>query len=80
MNKKAMRKTLSSLPRGITETYDQTMERIRSQGTGSSDIAQQALAWICNVGRPISVKELQHALATQPGDVCTSFSGTKRLY
>ena len=65
-----MRKALSSLPKELDETYDQAMERIRSQDTESVRLAERVLAWISNARRPFSVAELQHALAIQPGEVC----------
>ncbi len=81
MAKREMRKALNSLPKELDETYDHAMERIRSQDTEYAGMAKQVLAWLSHAYRPLSVKELQHALAVHPGDVCTSrVSARKRVY
>ena len=72
MTKSEMRKTLNSLPKKLDETYDHAMERIRSQDTEHVGIANRVLAWLSHAYRPLSVKELQHALAVRPREVCTS--------
>lgn len=46
--------------------YDVAMERIRSQGDGCDELAKTILLWIVHALRPLSVRELQHALAVQP--------------
>ena len=80
-NKRDLRKALSSLPKELNETYNQTMVRIRSQDTESVLLAESVLSWISAARRPLIVEELQHALAVQPGDVCGSRHSTpKRLY
>lgn len=65
-----MRKALSSLPKELDGTYDQTMARIRSQSPQLVLLAERVLGWISNARRPLSVEELQHALAVHPEDVC----------
>ncbi len=72
LNKRDVRNALKSLPKELNATYDHAMERIRSQDAGSARLAERVLAWIFNVRRPFSVKELQHALAIRPGDVRAS--------
>lgn len=67
-----MRKALSTLPKELDKTYDQAMERIRSQDTESVRLAERVLAWMSNARRPFSVEELLHGLAVQPGEVCAS--------
>lgn len=44
------------------------MQRIENQEPDHKRIAFKALAWVSYVFRPLSVKELQHALAVEPGD------------
>lgn len=73
-----MRKALRSLPKELDETYDQAMERIRSQDTESVRLAERVLAWISNARRPFSVEELQHGLAVQPGEVCARRISTSK--
>ena len=72
VTKKDMRKVLKSLPKELDETYDQNMQRIRSQPAEYVQVAERVLGWISNSCRPFFVEELQHALAIQPGDVCIS--------
>jgi hypothetical protein len=50
------------------EAYNAAMERIFAQGEGSSDMAKKILAWILCAHRPLSILELLHALAVEPGD------------
>lgn len=69
MSKKEMREALRSLPKEIDETYDRTMGRIRAQKPKFVLLAERILAWIANARRPLTVKELQHALAVEPGQV-----------
>lgn len=78
MDKSDMRKALGALPNGLDATYDQAMNRIRSQKPRYVQLAESILAWISNARRPLSVQELQHALATKLGDVCICpFPATK---
>jgi len=62
---------LQNLPQG-SDAYDvayrAAMERILSQGKGSSEMAKKMLAWILCARRPLSTLELLHALAVEPGD------------
>jgi hypothetical protein len=43
------------------------MDRISRQTSNDKELAEQLLAWITYAQRPLSLKELQHALATSPG-------------
>lgn len=47
------------------------MERIAGQLPGQVELAEQVLSWITLAKRPLRIKELQHALATEVGQ--TSF-------
>lgn len=44
------------------------MERIENQEPDHRRIALKAMAWVCYTFRTLSLKELQHALAVEPGD------------
>ena len=44
------------------------MQRIENQEADHTRIARKALAWVSYALRPLSLKELQHALAVEPGD------------
>ena len=52
---------MKNLTASVDAAYEQTMERIKSQ-PGSSD-AMLILSWMVFAKRPLTVKEIQHALA-----------------
>ncbi|KAK4655105.1 hypothetical protein QC762_0072540 [Podospora pseudocomata] len=66
--RRELRKALDVLPAKLDETYDQAMERIKSQDAGDASLAHQVLGWISTTLRPLAIEELQHALAVMPGD------------
>lgn len=57
-----------TLPTTLEDTYDDAMERIENQEPDHRRIALKAIAWVCYTFRALSLKELQHALAVEPGD------------
>ncbi len=66
-NRKAVRDALEKLPDQLDGTYDEAMRRIESQNSDDRRIAERVLGWISFAKRPLSLLELQHALATEPG-------------
>ena len=62
---------LNSLPEGLDETYDELMSRVLAQHPDHVALARKVLYWVYYAARPMTVKEIQHALAIEPGD--TSF-------
>ena len=44
------------------------MERINSQKPGFKQLAEHVLSWITYAARPLTVLELRHALAVEPGE------------
>jgi ankyrin repeat protein len=55
------------MPRALNDAFRLTMERVKNQ---TSDIAEQALnilKWIFLAERPLTLEELRHALAIEPG-------------
>lgn len=62
-----MERALKKLPRRLDETYDQAFERIDSQGEGLRELARKVLTWVTYAKKRLSVAELQHALAVEPG-------------
>ena len=64
---KYVRRKLQSLPTTLTGTYDEAMQRIEAQESDHRSIALKTLAWVSYAFRPLSVGELQHALAIEPG-------------
>src|SRR6266480_7122313 len=68
-NRRDVRMTLNNLPKELDDTYDEAIKRIRSQDRGDVELAEKVLYWISYAVRPLTVSEIQHALATEPGDV-----------
>ena len=56
-----MRNALKNLPTKVNATYDEAMKRIQS--AGDREFAERVLSWITHSRRPLSCKELQHALS-----------------
>ena len=67
LNLDAVRTALENLPEELNETYDKLLNRVESQSPGDVHLAKQILAWIVHARRPLSVKELQHAISIKPG-------------
>jgi hypothetical protein len=65
LNAREVRKALSVLPTGVDNTYDEALARIERQDKPRVHLADQVLSWITYAFRPLSVKELQHALAIE---------------
>src|ERR1700722_4229525 len=61
-----VRAALENLPEGMDGTYDEAMERVEQQDDRRKQLARRVLSWITYAVRPLSVKELQHALAVMP--------------
>jgi len=59
---------LQTLPTKLDVSYEDTMRRISEQDEESARLAEQVLAWLTLAVRPLSVAELQHALAVRPLD------------
>ena len=65
-NKRDIRQGYKNLPKEINATYDEAMKRISSQVGEDVQLAKQVLSWLLYAQRPLTVTELQHALATEP--------------
>ncbi|KAJ7483657.1 hypothetical protein FB451DRAFT_1170245 [Mycena latifolia] len=63
---KAVREALQHLPKDLQHTYDEAMERINHQTEEDRQMGMLALTWVSNAKRPLSVAELQEALAIEP--------------
>lgn len=64
---------LESLPDDLNVTYDEIWERIKAQNPDDADLAKKVVYWVFHAMRPLTVRELQHALAVEPDD--TSLDG-----
>ncbi|KAJ7574506.1 hypothetical protein C8J56DRAFT_1172812 [Mycena floridula] len=62
-NVKALRKALEGLPADIWKSYDNAMLRIDAQGETDSKLAYHIFYWLSCSKRPLTVLELQHAVA-----------------
>ncbi|CAG8379268.1 unnamed protein product, partial [Penicillium salamii] len=51
----------------LSHAYDQVMERIDQQRPGLKQLAMKVLWWITCANRPLSIEELQYALAIKHG-------------
>jgi ankyrin repeat protein len=60
--------TLETLSDDINETYDEIWKRIKTQNPDDADLAERVIYWIFHATRPLTVPELQHALAVELGD------------
>ena len=62
----AVRNALKMLPTQVNATYDEVMVRIRAQNPDDRELADRVLSWIVYARRPLSLQELQHAIAVTP--------------
>ncbi|KAJ7430746.1 ankyrin repeat-containing domain protein [Mycena latifolia] len=65
---RALRDALNNMPKDIEHTYEDAMDRIDRQSEDDRKVARLVLIWISNAKRPLSIRELQEALAVEPGD------------
>jgi Cdc6-like AAA superfamily ATPase len=63
-----VRRKLRTLPNTLTGTYDSAMQRIEEQELDHRKIALKILAWVTYAFCPLSLQQLQHAIAIEPGD------------
>ncbi|KAL2037429.1 hypothetical protein N7G274_009914 [Stereocaulon virgatum] len=63
-----LKSALNTLPEALDETYDQVLERIKSQHPDHATLALKTLGWIHHASRPLKTIELQHALAVEEDD------------
>jgi hypothetical protein len=63
-SEEAVLHALDKLPTEIDQIYDEAMDRLERQP--SRELAKRVLSWITYARRPLSVEELQYALAVSP--------------
>ncbi|KAJ7589373.1 hypothetical protein C8J56DRAFT_784706, partial [Mycena floridula] len=63
LNRKGLHKALALLPDRIMDSYDEAMARIKAQGKDQYELAHQIFYWLAYAKSPLSIKELQHAVA-----------------
>jgi hypothetical protein len=64
-----VREALENLPRDVDETYNEAMERIERQNEADRALAKRVLSWVTHAYRPLTVCELQYALAVVHGTI-----------
>ncbi|KAI9681865.1 MAG: hypothetical protein M1822_006942 [Bathelium mastoideum] len=64
---RGIKKVLRSLPDSLDQTYDSAMARIQGRDGEVAKLALQVLCWVSYTFRPLTLRELQHALAIEPG-------------
>jgi hypothetical protein len=69
-NEKGIRKVLTSFRTGsrtniYKAAYDQTVKRMENQSPDALERAKRTIGWITNVKRPLTVEELEEALAIE---------------
>ena len=74
-NARANYSALDRLPESLDNTYEDIVARRRnSSSLHSSALAEKVLSWTCYAESPLSLAELQHAVAIEDGD--TKFEPT----
>ncbi|KAJ2934209.1 hypothetical protein H1R20_g2898, partial [Candolleomyces eurysporus] len=61
----SLMKKLETLPIGLNELYDHTLERIEAQGQEKSFLAKRVLLWVTYALHPLSIGALQEAVAIE---------------
>lgn len=60
---------VKTLPKDLSQVYDGALQRIRDQNEKKFGFAIKAMGWLVFAKRPLTIAELQHAVATKPGSV-----------
>ncbi|KAJ7336844.1 hypothetical protein DFH08DRAFT_749106, partial [Mycena albidolilacea] len=66
-NVKEIQGALEALSASIDDSYKNAMEWIEEQDEEKRQIAYSTLTWVANAKRPLTIGELQTALAVEPG-------------
>ena len=62
--------TLAGLPDSLSPTYEKVIERIEERDPYLASRAKKLITWIAFAETPLTVRELVHAIAVEPGDTC----------
>lgn len=63
ITKADVKRTLMHLSTNLTQAFQSTIQRISNLSTARKDLAFRTLMWISHTNRPLTVTELQHAMA-----------------
>src|SRR5436190_13409307 len=58
-----LRQALTQLPESLHDVYDSMLQRVKEQSHNRSSLAIRILTWLSYAVRPLTVVELQHAVA-----------------
>lgn len=64
-----VRDLLNNLSDNIDMIYDDIIDRIEQQISTRRSLAVKTISWVAAAARPLSMEELQHALAVEAGEV-----------
>src|SRR5579862_632469 len=67
--RKDVRAALKHLPKELNDMYDKAMGRIIQQNQEGFELAKQVLSLISYAFRPLTITEIQHALAILPDSI-----------
>ena len=65
---KALKKAIENLPRELNDLYDDALRRIDAQNEDDREVAISLLRWVAYAYRPLTIPELEEALAIVPGE------------
>jgi hypothetical protein len=65
-NPGAVHDALDVLPAEVNDTYGMAMDRIAKQNPDDKALAGRVLSWVTYAQRPLSLKELRHAVSILP--------------
>ncbi|KAL8795431.1 MAG: hypothetical protein Q9195_002020 [Heterodermia aff. obscurata] len=63
-----LKAALSTLPDGLTQCYDEVMQRISAQSNDNYQLARRVLYWVVNSVFPLALPTIQQALAVESQD------------
>ncbi|KAI9838332.1 MAG: hypothetical protein M1819_005600 [Sarea resinae] len=69
----ALKACLRGLSQELDDVYEEAMGRIRNQNKEDAKLGEMVLSWIAYATRPLSIRELQHALATDSDEAGDDF-------
>ncbi|KAL7928629.1 hypothetical protein V8C35DRAFT_317810 [Trichoderma chlorosporum] len=74
--RRKIKSALETLPEGLDSIYEELMNRVKLQNPQDhAELAMRVLGWIFYAARPLTVIEVQNALAIERGDTCLDDDG-----
>ena len=63
---KALKKAIENLPHELNDLYNDALRRIDAQNEDDREVASSLLRWDAYAYRPLTIRELEEALAIVP--------------